>query len=203
MLLTQIPNPRYTQIRKSGIYLLANSHPNLSRPCLTSCTSSYRSLDCSESSAPLSPRNPSRPKRYKQTRALQTRSVGQQLPSATTGTKLIATIATSVRQTQLQAPRGCQRSTQQAVQDLPRPPGLPQMRLYVPLSMASLSELASVLRSKIVEWSVVSSSTSWMQFISWCFVSLPVTTLLPVLAWCYLLCIPLSDVLVSDWNTDS
>lgn len=105
MLLTQIPNPRYTQIRKSGIYLLANSHSNLSRPCLTSCTSSYRSLDCSESSAPLSPRNPSRPKRYKQTRALQTRSVGQQLPSATTGPKLIATIATSVRQTQLQAPK--------------------------------------------------------------------------------------------------
>lgn len=49
----------------------------------------------------------------------------------------------------------------------------PQMRVHVPLSMASLPELVSVVQSKVVEWSVVSSSTSWMQFISWCFVSVP------------------------------
>lgn len=47
------------------------------------------------------------------------------------------------------------------------------MRVHIPLGMASLPELAALVRSKIVEWSVVSSSTSWMQFISWCFVSHP------------------------------
>lgn len=59
---------------------------------------------------------------------------------------------------------------------------LTQMRVHIPLSMASLPEFVSVVRSKIVEWNVVSSSTSWMQYISWGFVSSP-TRLRLTLSW--------------------
>ncbi|KAG8157575.1 hypothetical protein KVR01_012617 [Diaporthe batatas] len=56
------------------------------------------------------------------------------------------------------------------------------MRVYVPLSMASLPELASLARSKVMEWSVVSNSTSWMHFISWCFLALALSFFLPLMA---------------------
>lgn len=49
----QIPiaKSQAAQMRKSGIYLLADSHPNLSRPCLTSCASPYHLVDCFETSS--------------------------------------------------------------------------------------------------------------------------------------------------------
>ncbi|KAJ0110157.1 hypothetical protein N8I77_012388 [Diaporthe amygdali] len=56
------------------------------------------------------------------------------------------------------------------------------MRVHIPLSMASLPEFVSVVRSKIVEWNVVSSSTSWMQYISWGFLILALSFFLPLVA---------------------
>lgn len=169
----QIPNPSASRYVKSGPYLLANSHPiSLALVSLHAHHLITRWI------ALTRPRNPNRSKKSKETRASQRLSVGQQ-PTVfqPTGSKLPAT---SVRRTQLQNSRNFSTGNPERQSWLPRvaPPRVttaspsPSMRVYVPLSMASLPDMVSLLRSKFVEWSVMSSSTSWMQFISWCFVSL-------------------------------